>query len=561
MVVTRSRAALVCTVGLMAVLVAGPPLQPADSAEASVGAASVNKPAVAYRSPVKGPVIEGFRPPTTPYGPGNRGIDYATTPGDAVTTVADGEVTFAGQVGGTLHVVVIHADGVRSSLSFLASVAVRRGQHVSGGEIIGRAGAGLHLGFRRGEEYLDPLSLLEPAAGSPDGGRVRLVADDPARPLGQAAEADGLLRALGGLARPLVSGGAATVRGLTAPAGAAGAAAGDVAVALARRAQGAGAPAAWVLLAEAARATAPAGPCTPASTAPPGPVPERRRLVLVAGLGSSSTAAAVDGVDAAALGYRPKDVARFSYRGGATATTPYGSADTMDGIARPATLLRALLDRLAVAEPTVPIDVVAHSMGGLVARAALALGPPPRGVGSVVTLGTPHTGAGLAGGARRLLEGPGAPAWGGVAALLAGTGLDMASTSVHQLAPGSDLLGSLERAGPPRAGGRILAIGARTDLVVPVLRSRWPGQRSVVVDVGGLPVLAHGALPGSRAALRELGLLLGGLPSGCRSAADRLLDALAGLLVEVVTAHVAEGLATASVLVGGPGLVLPPRPG
>ena len=37
---------------------------------------------VSYQPPVDAPVTDPFRPPLTPYGPGNRGIDYATVPGD-----------------------------------------------------------------------------------------------------------------------------------------------------------------------------------------------------------------------------------------------------------------------------------------------------------------------------------------------------------------------------------------------------------------------------------------------------------------------------------------------
>ncbi|MBV8386955.1 MAG: M23 family metallopeptidase, partial [Acidimicrobiia bacterium] len=42
-------------------------------------------------------------------------MDYATAPGTEVRAAADGEVVFAGQVGGTLHVVVLHGDGIRTS--------------------------------------------------------------------------------------------------------------------------------------------------------------------------------------------------------------------------------------------------------------------------------------------------------------------------------------------------------------------------------------------------------------------------------------------------------------
>ena len=88
----------------------------------------------AYLPPVDAPVLDPFRPPASPFGPGNRGLEYATTAGTPVHAVADGRVTFAGSVAGTLHVTVLHADGVRTSYSFLARVDVVVGQRLRQGE-------------------------------------------------------------------------------------------------------------------------------------------------------------------------------------------------------------------------------------------------------------------------------------------------------------------------------------------------------------------------------------------------------------------------------------------
>ena len=126
-----------------------------------------------YQPPVDAPVVDLFRPPATPFGPGNRGIDYATTPGTPVRAAAPGEVAFAGSVGGGLHVVVRHADGIRTSYSFLAAVGVRRGEWVAAGQTVGVAASSLHFGARRGDAYIDPLTLL----GGSNGRRVHLVPD------------------------------------------------------------------------------------------------------------------------------------------------------------------------------------------------------------------------------------------------------------------------------------------------------------------------------------------------------------------------------------------------
>ncbi len=130
-----------------------------------------------HRPPVDAPVVDGFRPPASPFGPGNRGIDYATAEGTPVRASADGQVVFAGPVGGQLHVVVRHADGIRTSYSFLAAVSVRRGHLVSAGAQVGTSGPSLHFGARRGDAYIDPLTLFGPVGEA----RVHLVADEPDR--------------------------------------------------------------------------------------------------------------------------------------------------------------------------------------------------------------------------------------------------------------------------------------------------------------------------------------------------------------------------------------------
>src|SRR5258708_10037298 len=68
-VVTRSIVALLLVV--MVVVFAAP-----VAAQPRVGS-------VVYTPPVDAPIGDPFRPPSTPYGPGNRGIEYATPAGVA----------------------------------------------------------------------------------------------------------------------------------------------------------------------------------------------------------------------------------------------------------------------------------------------------------------------------------------------------------------------------------------------------------------------------------------------------------------------------------------------
>jgi murein DD-endopeptidase MepM/ murein hydrolase activator NlpD len=123
-----------------------------------------------YAWPVEGPVIRGFDPPDNPYGAGHRGIDIGAEPGTPVRAAQEGVVAFAGPIGGSLFVSVDHADGIRTTYSWLSTVAVRRGETVVRRSVLGTTGGGhpgvepphLHFGARLGNSYVDPMTLLEP---------------------------------------------------------------------------------------------------------------------------------------------------------------------------------------------------------------------------------------------------------------------------------------------------------------------------------------------------------------------------------------------------------------
>lgn len=123
-----------------------------------------------FSPPVDAPVVESFRAPAHRYGPGNRGLDYATSPGTTVRSIGDGTVVFAGTVAHERYVTVEHPGGLRSSYSWLSHIEVTRGERVRRGQAIGRAGARFQLGVRRGRTYLDPALLFERPR------RTRLVA-------------------------------------------------------------------------------------------------------------------------------------------------------------------------------------------------------------------------------------------------------------------------------------------------------------------------------------------------------------------------------------------------
>ncbi|CAL9573127.1 peptidoglycan DD-metalloendopeptidase family protein [Streptomyces sp. enrichment culture] len=120
---------------------------------------------------VRPPVLRGWEPPPTPYARGHRGVDLGAAPGTPVRAIAAGRVFFAGRVAGKGVVSVeLTATGeppLRVTYEPVRAT-VRRGDAVGPGEVVGTvepAGSHcgepcVHWGLRRGDAYLDPLSLL-----------------------------------------------------------------------------------------------------------------------------------------------------------------------------------------------------------------------------------------------------------------------------------------------------------------------------------------------------------------------------------------------------------------
>ncbi|QNS03851.1 murein hydrolase activator EnvC family protein [Streptomyces xanthii] len=126
-------------------------------------------------------IVRDWSPPTSPYGPGHRGVDLAAPIGAPVRTVAAGRVSFAGQVAGR-GVVTVELDGsgappLRTSYEPVAA-SVRKGDQVAAGAALGTlelptghcppaTPSCLHWGLRRATAYLNPLTLLTPTARHP----------------------------------------------------------------------------------------------------------------------------------------------------------------------------------------------------------------------------------------------------------------------------------------------------------------------------------------------------------------------------------------------------------
>ena len=122
--------------------------------------------------PVPDPtILSAFRPPSTVWGAGHRGVDLAAHTGQEVRAMVDGVVTFAATIAGK-PVVAIGLPGPASRRvtyePVLATVSV--GQAVRAGDVIGTLAATgghcggeagcLHIGLRTATGYLDPMTLI-----------------------------------------------------------------------------------------------------------------------------------------------------------------------------------------------------------------------------------------------------------------------------------------------------------------------------------------------------------------------------------------------------------------
>lgn len=114
-------------------------------------------------------IVNPYDPPPQPWLPGHRGIDLAGVAGEPVLAVDAGVVSYSGEIAGVGIVSVSHASGLRSTYQPVTD-RVPRGTRVARGERIGVLDVGghcgltecLHLGARRGDDYVDPTPLLLP---------------------------------------------------------------------------------------------------------------------------------------------------------------------------------------------------------------------------------------------------------------------------------------------------------------------------------------------------------------------------------------------------------------
>jgi hypothetical protein len=527
-------------------------------------AGTADAPAGPWLRPVPGALARPFVEPMSRYGAGHRGADLVTPAGTPVRAANAGEVSFAGPVAGSLHVVVAHDGGLRTSYSFLASVAVRRGQRVARGDVVGTAGGGrgdhagvLHLGLRVGERYVDPMRLFAPtdltrlirlvpldepaqAGLDPPALEQRSLAESLHLPQGipglEPPDDDGVLGAVGdalGEAAAFAGRVGAPVRATAELLGASWRRTPTAAV-VADAVQVGRRLVAWV---RARRS------CVGDPSAPVGGGGSGHRALAVAGLGSRTDPATgrTPALDARRLGYHADEVHWFSYApdGGA-----YGPEETGGDVRVAARRLRGRLRQLQRAEPGREVDLIGHSLGGAVITEFLtevydAADPTLPPLGTVVTLSSPLRGTPAATAAVRMAETPAGRA------LLAAVGDHGQATAraTWQLAAGSRYARALG-ARPLPEQIELTTFGAADDVVVPADHATRAGARQVVVNPAGLA--DHRRIVEDPGALDAVRLALEGREPPCVGVVDGVRGA-----VEPVVISRAER--TAAQLIGAVG--------
>lgn len=457
---------------------------------------------VSYRLPVDGSIVRPFEAPD-PYGPGHRGVDLDARPGTTVRAAERGRVRHAGPVAGVVWVSIDHDDGVRTSYGPLSAVRVTAGEDVARGDVLGLVAAGGH-----GDEDRDRGLHL---GARRDGAYL-----DPMRLPGIAV-----------LSPTLVGEGGWWGAGhAVTPYDAWG-----------------GGRAGGVLTTPSPRATAP-GYAVP---------PNANHLLVVAGLSSTS---GVELLDPSHLGIGEGSATRFSYAGPGA---PYGVEDTWQGVEIAAVRLAEQLRAQARRQPGRAVDLVGHSLGGVVIAHYLLhlhdpwdITLPP--IGHVVTIASPLDGSDLARAGNALVDAPGLGrvvrgAW-EMAGSAPGIVGDTASSvtpdaqALQDLATGSPVLRELAAAwadarhasgaGPFATGTRVLNVVASLDALVGADRAALDGTERRV-----LPGTHEGVL--ATEAVREV---------VWRFLAGREVVHSPGLLATHVGGWYGTGLTTLAVLAG-----------
>jgi len=146
-------------------LVASAPVDAAQATASPMTAWSTSRSAADWLWPIDGPhaVERAFQAPTSPWGPGHRGIDLSAHEHLVVRAPADGRVTFAGVVVNRPVITLDHGSDVLSSYEAVRPL-VDEGDAVQAGDPIGAVTTGphcqstcVHVGVRVNGRYVNPL--------------------------------------------------------------------------------------------------------------------------------------------------------------------------------------------------------------------------------------------------------------------------------------------------------------------------------------------------------------------------------------------------------------------
>jgi hypothetical protein len=478
-------------------------------------ARAATAPAATWIRPVDGAVVRPFDPPVSRFGAGHLGADLAAPAGTPVRAAGSGVVSFAGRVARSLHVVIAHSGNLRTSYSFLATIAVHRGDQVRAGEVVGTTGGRdgnhdgtvLHFALRTGDTYVDPMALFRPI----DLASVVHLAptSEPPHPVSEEHERRSLWA---GLKRDF----GAAERGVA-----------RVGKAVAKQAA-----AAFPLAATAVRGVTQFATQHCDAHAPPadGQGGSGHRLMLVAGIESSltGTQSSLD-LPTAKLGYEPSEVTNFSY---AEDGGDYVAADTEGPLLDAARRLGEQLRTLQRREPGREVDLLAHSQGGVVVEVFLTQiyktgDPSYPPLGTIVTLSSPLLGDPLATVVANMKQSPGGRA------VLAR--LEQAQESIHRvfppldapamrdLASSSALMQELARS-PLPYGVQMTTIGGTTDVIVPANVAGRPGAQHITETPSSFN--AHDAIVKDPATLQDVRAALEDKPLPCRSLVHHIVGAV-----------------------------------
>jgi hypothetical protein len=258
-------------------------------------------------------------------------------------------------------------------------------------------------------------------------------------------------------------------------------------------------------------------------------------LMAVGGIDSrTATDGSTFALDTGALGYVAGDVTWFSY---APDGGRYDKDATHGDLRKKAALLAEQLQQMARDHPGRPVDLIAHSQGGVVVDWFLvhvykddpSRYPP---LDTVVTLSSPHQGAPLATVGRQLRKSP----LGRNATRLADQvpgHPPLGSTAVAQLAENSSFMKHLFDGGLPSTI-HMTSVGASDDYVVPADHISAPGADEIVVDVAGLGH-DHHDIPKDPEALRAVRAALEHRPLPCTSLLDGVRSAIEPVLLSRIT--------------------------